>query len=66
MKPWTIILKECPEAATSSYTREAFLPYDKTSAWDRACNLWGKNNVLAIVPGSFKSRIICGNSNTNR
>ena len=60
MKPWTIILKECSESATSSYTREAFLPYDKTNAWDHACNLWGKDNVLAILPGSFKNRVYSG------
>ncbi len=60
MKPWTVILKECPESFTPSYTREAFLPYNSTDAWDRACNLYGKNNVLAILPGSFKNRVYAG------
>ena len=60
MKPWTVILREHPDSAKPSYTREASLPIDTQSAWDYAHYLYGKTNVLAILPGSFKNRVCNG------
>jgi hypothetical protein len=60
MKPWTVILRESPDSTKPSYTREANLPIGAHEAWDQACYLYGKVNILAILPGSFKNRIFIG------
>jgi len=60
MKPWTVILREHPDSAKPSYTREASLPVDSSAAWNKACYLYGKGNILAILPGSFKNRVCNG------
>jgi len=60
MKPWTVILRECNDSPTPSYSRETSLPHDSEKAWDKACYLYGKENVLAIIPGSFKNRVCSG------
>mgnify|MGYP003645746660 CR=1 FL=1 len=60
MKPWTVILRESPDSAKPSYTREVNLPLGAREAWDKACYLYGKVNILAILPGSFKNRVCNG------
>jgi len=60
MKPWTVVLREHPDSAKPAYTREVSLPVDRAGAWGKACTLYGKGNILAILPGSFKNRIYVG------
>ena len=51
MKPWTVILYgEAPV--------EAMLDHDSNKALEQACDKFSGRDVIAILPGSFKSRII--------
>jgi hypothetical protein len=58
MKPWTVIL--------NGEVQEVSLPHDASIAMEHARARFGKNNVVAILAGTFKNRIYSGKFDTDR
>jgi len=66
MKPWTVIVRSSLVGPTHAYVRETSLPHDRDTAWAVACERYGNQHVVAILPGSFKNIVFNGFSETNR
>ena len=58
MRPWTVILYGFAPV-------EVMLPNDSDKALAAAFQKFSAGNVIAILPGTFKNRIILNNSRIN-